>query len=94
MAIKPENVLQMVRVKVHGLQSQPQLNGSDGQIISYSSERDRDVVRVAYIDQEVLRSLPPHMQREVEWDPRETREISGSSNSIRMTVGTPVRVEG
>jgi len=93
-AIKPENVLQMVRVKVHGLQSQPQLNGSDGQIISYSSERDRYVVRVAYIDQEVLRSLPPHMQLEVSLHPRETRDISVSSNNIRIAVGTPVRLDG
>ncbi len=93
-AMKPENILQMVRVKVHGLQSQPQLNGSDGQIISYSSERDRYVVRVAYIDQEVLRSLPPEMQLEVSLHPRETRDISVSSNNIRIAVGTHVRLEG
>lgn len=93
-AMKPENILQMARVKVHGLQSQPQLNGSDGQILSYSTERDRYVVRVAYIDQEVLRSLPPQMQLEVSLHPRETRDISVSSNNIRIAVGTHVRLEG
>ena len=93
-AMKPENILQMARVKVHGLQSQPQLNGSEGQIISYSSERDRYVVRVEYIDQEVFRSLPPHMQLEVSLHPRETRDISVSSNNIRIAVGTHVRLEG
>ena len=93
-AMKPENLLQMVRVKVHGLQSQPQLNGLDGTIRSYSSERDRYVVRVAYVDQEVFRSLPPEMQMEVSLHPPETRDISVSCNNIRIPVGTHVRIEG
>jgi len=93
-AMKPEKLLQMVRVKVHSLQSQPQLNGLDGQIRSYSSERDRYVVRVAYIDQEVFRSLPPEMQLEVSLHPPETRDISVSCNNIRIAVGTHVRLEG
>mmetsp|Transcript_8416 Transcript_8416/g.13849 ORF Transcript_8416/g.13849 Transcript_8416/m.13849 type:complete len:448 (-) Transcript_8416:290-1633(-) len=93
-AMKPEKLLQMARVKVHGLQSQPQLNGSDGQIRSYSPERDRYVVRVAYIDQEVFRSLPPEMQLEVSLHPAETRDISVSCNNIHIPVGTCVRLEG
>jgi hypothetical protein len=93
-AIKPENLLQIIQVKVHGLQSQPHLNGCDGTILSYSSERDRYVVRVAYRDPEVFQSLPPHMQLEVSLHPPETRDISVSSSNICIPVGTYVRLEG
>lgn len=93
-AIKPENLLQMIQVKVQGLQSQPYLNGLDGTIRSYSSERDRYVVRVAYRDPEVFNSLPPHMQLEVSLHPPETRDISVSSTNICIPVGTYVRLEG
>ena len=93
-AIKPENLLQMARVKVHGLQSQPHLNGIDGNILSYSLERDRYVVRVSYIDPEVLSSLPPEIRLEMSLMPPETRDISLSCNNIRIPVGTCVRLEG
>jgi hypothetical protein len=93
-AMRPENLLQMARVKVHGLRSEPQLNELDGTIRSYSSERDRYVVRVAYVDPEVFRSLPPDMQLEVSLHPPETRDISVSCNNIRIPVGTHVRLEG
>jgi len=93
-AMRPENLLQMARVQVHGLRSEPQLNGLEGTIRSYSSERDRYVVRVAYVDPEVFRSLPPDMQLEVSLHPPETRDISVSCNNIRIPVGTHVRLEG
>jgi hypothetical protein len=93
-AIKPENLLQMIQVKIQGLQSQSHLNGCDGTIRSYSSERDRYVVRVAYRDPEVFQSLPPHMQLEVSLHPPETRDISVSSSNICIPVGTYVRLEG
>ena len=93
-AMKPENLLQMIQVKVQGLQSQPHLNGCDGTILSYSNERDRYVVRVAYRDPEVFQSLPPHMQLEVSLHPPETRDISVSSSNICIPVGTHVRLEG
>ena len=93
-AIKPQNLLQMAQVKVRGLQSQPHLNGLDGMVRSYSSERDRYVVRVAYVDPEVFSSLPPEMQLEVRMNPPETRDISVSCNNILIPVGTHVRLEG
>ena len=79
---------------MHGLRSEPQLNGLEGTIRSYSSERDRYVVRLAYVDPEVFRSLPPDMQLEVSLHPPETRDISVSCNNIRIPVGTHVRLEG
>ena len=48
-AIKPENILQTAKVKIHGLQSQPNLNGSTGTICSYSKERNRYVVKVDFM---------------------------------------------
>jgi len=46
-AIKPANLLQTgVKVKIHGLQSQPRLNGKEGTVSAYSHERNRYVVEV------------------------------------------------
>ena len=48
-AIKPENLLQTAKVKIHGLRSQPSLNGSTGTICAYSKERNRYVVKVDFM---------------------------------------------
>ena len=48
-AIKPENLLQTVKVKIHGLRSQQSLNGKEGTVIGYSRERNRYVVKVDYL---------------------------------------------
>ena len=48
-AIKPENLLQTVKVKIHGLTSQRNLNGKEGTVIGYSRERNRYVVKVDYL---------------------------------------------
>ena len=50
--LKPENVLQIITVKILGLVSQPQFNGREGTIVSYNKERNRYVVRVAYLPNE------------------------------------------
>lgn len=46
-SLKPENILQILSIKILGLVSQPQLNGKEGTIVSYNSERNRYVVRVS-----------------------------------------------
>ena len=46
-ALKPENILQILSVKILGLVSQPQFNGKEGTIVSFNSERNRYVVRVS-----------------------------------------------
>lgn len=48
-AIKPENLLQTTKVKIVGLRSQPNLNGSTGTICAYSKERNRYVVKVDFL---------------------------------------------
>ena len=48
-AIKPQNLLQTTKVKIHGLQSQPQLNGKEGTIKAFSHQRNRYVVKVDYL---------------------------------------------
>ena len=48
LAIKPQNLLQVIKVKISKLQSQTQLNGKEGTILSYSVERNRYMVRVQY----------------------------------------------
>ena len=48
LAIKPQNLLQVIKVKISKLQSQTQLNGKEGTILSYSVERNRYIVRVQY----------------------------------------------
>lgn len=46
-AIKPVNLLQTgVKVKIHGLQMQPQLNGKVGTVSAYSKERNRYIVQL------------------------------------------------
>ncbi len=52
LSLKPENILQLTTVKIFGLVSQPQFNGREGIIVSYSRERKRYVVRVAYVPTE------------------------------------------
>jgi hypothetical protein len=52
MALKPINLLQRLTVKIFGLVSQPQFNGREGTIVSYNKERERYVVRVAYLPSE------------------------------------------
>lgn len=51
-SLKGENILQIITVKILGLVSQPQFNGREGTICSYNTERNRYVVRVAYLPSE------------------------------------------
>jgi hypothetical protein len=51
-SLKPDNLLQIITVKILGLVSQPQFNGREGTIVSYNKERNRYVVRVAYLPSE------------------------------------------
>lgn len=46
-SLKPENIVQTLKVKILGLISQPQFNGQEGTIVSYNKERNRYAVRVA-----------------------------------------------
>ena len=48
-SVKAENLLQTVKVKVHGLRSQTNFNGKEGTIRSYSRERNRYVVKVNFL---------------------------------------------
>mmetsp|Transcript_30576 Transcript_30576/g.57904 ORF Transcript_30576/g.57904 Transcript_30576/m.57904 type:complete len:479 (+) Transcript_30576:200-1636(+) len=78
-AIKPENLLQTgVKVKIHGLQSQPRLNGKGGTISAYSKERNRYIVQ---INPSLLSTTAP-------------REISIQPINIRIPNGMCVRLEG
>ena len=45
-SLKPENIVQTLKVKILGLISQPQFNGQEGTIVSYNKERNRYTVRV------------------------------------------------
>lgn len=46
-AIKPVNLLQTgVKIKIHGLRSQPQLNGKTGTVSAYSKERNRYIIQL------------------------------------------------
>ena len=46
-SIKPENLLQTAIVKIFGLTSEPRLNGKEGEVIGYSSARNRYIVQVS-----------------------------------------------
>ena len=46
-AIKPENLLQTAIVKIFGIRSEPRLNGKEGEVIGYSSARNRYIVQVS-----------------------------------------------
>ncbi|KAL7511119.1 hypothetical protein ACHAXN_009328 [Cyclotella atomus] len=46
-ALKPENILQVLTIKILGLVSQPLFNGKEGTIVSYNKDRNRYVVRVS-----------------------------------------------
>lgn len=46
-ALKPENILQVLTIKILGLVSQPLFNGKEGTIVSYNNDRNRYVVRVS-----------------------------------------------
>jgi len=49
-AIKPVNLLQTgVKVKIHGLQTQPQLNGKVGTIRGFSRQRQRYIVQLSVL---------------------------------------------
>lgn len=41
MSIKPANLLQHVRVRVHGIESQPDLNGASGTVIAWNEHNER-----------------------------------------------------
>lgn len=77
-AIRPENLLQAAQVRIHGLRSQPGLNGREGTVCAYSSQRNRYVVRVE--ESGLLSSS--------------AREISIQPTNIRIPSGTCVRLEG
>mmetsp|Transcript_5757 Transcript_5757/g.12568 ORF Transcript_5757/g.12568 Transcript_5757/m.12568 type:complete len:499 (+) Transcript_5757:20-1516(+) len=78
-AIKPENLLQTgVKVKIHGLHSQPRLNGKEGTVSAYSKERNRYIVQ---LNPSLLSTTAP-------------REISIQPINIRIPNGMCVRLEG
>ena len=79
-AIKPENLLQTPKIKIHGLQSQPNLNGKEGTIIGYSRQRDRYVVEVDYL-------LSP--SREISIKPTNIRIPSGTCVRLEGLQRTP-----
>lgn len=41
MSVKPSNLLQHCKVRIHGLQSQPELNGKSGTIIAWNETKQR-----------------------------------------------------
>merc|ERR1712087_635492 len=41
MSVKPSNLLQHCKVRIHGLQSQPELNGKTGTIIAWNETKQR-----------------------------------------------------
>lgn len=55
--IKPANLVQHVRVRLYGIESQPDLNGKTGTIIAYSEEKDRYNIYVVALSKIV--SLKP-----------------------------------
>ncbi|KAL7552240.1 hypothetical protein ACHAWF_015463 [Thalassiosira exigua] len=79
-AIKPENLLQTAKVKIHGLRSQPNLNGKSGTIGAYSRERARYVVRVEAL-------LSP--SREISLQPTNIRIPNGTCVRLEGLQRTP-----
>merc|ERR1711862_1029810 len=41
MSVKPDNLLQHVQVRLHAIESLPQLNGKTGTIIAWNSQKER-----------------------------------------------------
>lgn len=57
MSVKPSNLLQHVHVRVHDIQSQPELNGKTGTIITWSQNKERYNIYVMAMEKVV--SLKP-----------------------------------
>lgn len=80
-AIKPANLLQTgVKVKIHGLQTQPQLNGKVGTVGAYSQARNRYVVQLTAL-------LSP--RREVSLQPINIRIGNGTCVRLEGLRQTP-----
>jgi DnaJ family protein B protein 4 len=47
LSVKPENLLQHVHVRIHDIQSQPELNGQTGTIITWCPDKERYNIYVA-----------------------------------------------
>ena len=80
-AMKPENLLQTAKIRIHGLQSQPNLNGKNGTVCAYSRERNRYVVRV---DSSLLSAT-----REVSIQPTNIRIANGTVVRLEGLQRTP-----
>ena len=57
MSVKPENILQHVHVTIHDIQSQPELNGKTGTVITWCQNKQRYNIYVASLKKVV--SLKP-----------------------------------
>ena len=57
LSVKPENLLQHVHVTIHDIQSQPELNGKTGTVITWCPEKERYSIYVASLKKVV--SLKP-----------------------------------
>ena len=57
LSVKPENLLQHVHVTVHDIQSQPELNGKTGTVITWCPEKGRYNIYIASLKKVV--SLKP-----------------------------------
>jgi curved DNA-binding protein CbpA len=57
MSVKPSNLLQHVHVRIHGLQSKPQLNGKTGTVITWNESTERYNIYITALKQVV--SLKP-----------------------------------
>jgi len=57
MSVKPSNLLQHVHVRIHDIQSQPELNGKTGTIITWNSHKERYAIYV--MDLKKVVSLKP-----------------------------------
>lgn len=57
LSVKPENLLQHVHVKIHDIQSQPELNGETGTVITWCPDKGRYSIYVASLKKFV--SLKP-----------------------------------
>mmetsp|Transcript_17563 Transcript_17563/g.35783 ORF Transcript_17563/g.35783 Transcript_17563/m.35783 type:complete len:223 (+) Transcript_17563:2-670(+) len=57
LSVKPENLLQHVHVRIHDIQSQPELNGKTGTVITWCPKKERYNIYVASMKKVV--SLKP-----------------------------------
>jgi len=46
LSLRPQNLTQQCRIKVIGIESQPELNGQSGQILNYNEQQGRYLVRL------------------------------------------------